>query len=187
MLNEERRYAMQKPGNKSDGAAMIRTFVQNDLQYVIEAHIRIYRDEYNYDQSFADFIKKAVNDFERTGNYEREMVWIIELNGTVSGCIGLTQLDEYTAQLRWFIIEPEARNAGLGRQLIEQAIHFARDKSYSSIILWTNESLSGARRLYQSFGFEVVEIRKQILSGQELTEEKWEMILGQVQEEFHDS
>jgi hypothetical protein len=27
---------------------MIRTFVQKDLEYVIEAHIRIYRDEYNY-------------------------------------------------------------------------------------------------------------------------------------------
>lgn len=32
---------------------MIRSFIQKDLQYVIEAHIRIYRDEYNYDDSFA--------------------------------------------------------------------------------------------------------------------------------------
>ncbi|MEK4369853.1 hypothetical protein BK124_07500 [Paenibacillus amylolyticus] len=72
---------------------MIRTFVQKDLQYVIEAHIRIYRNEYNYDHSFAEFI--------------------------------------------------------------------------------TN----GARRLYQSVGFEVKEVRKQMLSGQELTEEQWELVL----------
>ncbi|MDN8592550.1 hypothetical protein B2I21_10230 [Chryseobacterium mucoviscidosis] len=156
---------------------MIRTFVQKDLEYVIEAHIRIYRDEYNYDHSFAEFIKDAVNEFKRSGNYAREMVWIIELNQTASGCIGLTQLDEQTAQLRWFLIEPEARNGGWGRQLIEQAVHFAREKGYSSIILWTNESLSGARRLYRSFGFEVVEFRKQVLSGQELTEEKWKLML----------
>ncbi|WP_440117953.1 hypothetical protein [Paenibacillus sp. QZ-Y1] len=45
------------------------------------------------------------------------------------------------------------------------------------IALRTNESLAGGRRLYRLFGFEVVEIRKQILSGQELTEEKWELIL----------
>ena len=38
---------------------MIRTFVQKDLEYVIEAHIRIYRDEYNYDHSFAEYIKNA--------------------------------------------------------------------------------------------------------------------------------
>jgi GNAT superfamily N-acetyltransferase len=161
---------------------MIRTFVQKDLQYVIEAHIRIYRNEYNYDHSFAEFIVNAVHDFERSGNYGREMVWIVEVNRTASGCIGLTQLDEHTAQLRWFLIEPEARNGGWGRQLIEQAVRFAREKGYTSIILWTNKSLSGARRLYQSFGFEVVEIRKQILSGQELTEEKWKLILEQWQE-----
>ncbi|MDN4604187.1 GNAT family N-acetyltransferase [Paenibacillus sp. F6_3S_P_1C] len=161
---------------------MIRTFVQNDLQYVIEAHIRIYRDEYNYDHSFAEFIENAVNEFKRSGNYAREMVWIVEVNRTASGCIGLTQLDEQTAQLRWFLIEPEARNSGWGRQLIEEAVHFAREKGYASIILWTNESLSGARRLYQSIGFEVVEIRRQVQSGQELTEEKWELILEQGQE-----
>ncbi|WP_339300226.1 hypothetical protein MKY92_08525 [Paenibacillus sp. FSL R5-0623] len=44
---------------------MIRTFVQKDLQYVIEAHIRIYRNEYNYDHSFAEFITNAVNSFGR--------------------------------------------------------------------------------------------------------------------------
>ncbi|UOK65159.1 hypothetical protein MT997_12755 [Paenibacillus sp. OVF10] len=45
------------------------------------------------------------------------------------------------------------------------------------MILWTNESLIGARRLYQSVGFEVKEVRKQKLSGQELTEEQWELVL----------
>ncbi|PQP82592.1 hypothetical protein C0Q44_14265 [Paenibacillus sp. PCH8] len=65
----------------------------------------------------------------------------------------------------------------MGRQLIEQAILYAKEQGYTSIILWTNESLDGARRLYQSFGFKVMEVRKQILSGQELTEEKWELAL----------
>ncbi len=39
---------------------MIRTFIQKDLQYVIEAHIRIYRNEYNYDDCFAAYITNAV-------------------------------------------------------------------------------------------------------------------------------
>ncbi|WP_186375390.1 hypothetical protein [Paenibacillus xylanexedens] len=39
---------------------MIRTFIQKDLQYVIEAHIRIDPDEYNYDDSFAACINEAV-------------------------------------------------------------------------------------------------------------------------------
>ncbi|MDQ0721750.1 GNAT superfamily N-acetyltransferase [Paenibacillus sp. W4I10] len=156
---------------------MIRTFVQKDLQYVIETHIRIYRNEYNYDHSFAEFITHAVDSFGLKGNHSREMLWIVELDQTASGSIGLTQVNENTAQLRWFLIEPEARGAGWGGKLIEQAILFAKEKDYTSVILWTNESLIGARRLYQSVGFEVKEVRKQMLSGQELTEEQWELVL----------
>ncbi|WP_458460087.1 GNAT family N-acetyltransferase [Paenibacillus sp.] len=156
---------------------MIRTFVQKDLHYVIEAHIRIYRNEYNYDHSFAEFITNAVNSFGLTGNYSKEMLWIVELNQSTSGSIGVTQVNENTAQLRWFLIEPTARGAGWGGQLIEQAVLFAKEKGYTSMILWTNQSLIGARRLYQSVGFEVKEVHKQILSGQELTEEKWELAL----------
>ncbi|MEO2260281.1 GNAT family N-acetyltransferase [Paenibacillus amylolyticus] len=156
---------------------MIRTFVQKDLQYVIEAHIRIYRNEYNYDHSFAEFITNAVDSFGLKGNHSRGMLWIVDLDQTASSSIGLTQVNENTAQLRWFLIEPEARGAGWGGKLIEQAILFAKEKDYTSVILWTNESLIGARRLYQSVGFEVKEVRKQMLSGQELTEEQWELVL----------
>ncbi|MGN7411746.1 GNAT family N-acetyltransferase [Paenibacillus sp. SAF-068] len=156
---------------------MIRTFVQKDLQYVIEAHIRIYQNEYNYDHSFAEIITHAVNSFGCPGNHAREMLWVVESDQTASGSIGLTQVNENTAQLRWFLIEPEARGAGWGRKLIEQAVLFAKEQGYTSVILWTNESLDGARRLYQSVGFQLKEIRKQILSGQELTEEKWELAL----------
>lgn len=39
---------------------MIRSFLQKDFYYVIEAHIRIYRDEYNYDDGFAAYITDEV-------------------------------------------------------------------------------------------------------------------------------
>ena len=32
-------------------------------------------------------------------------------------------------------------------------------------------------KLYESYGFEVKEVRTQLLSGQELTEERWELDL----------
>ncbi|MCW3792748.1 hypothetical protein OM416_14245 [Paenibacillus sp. LS1] len=59
---------------------MIRTFVQKDLQYVIEAHIRIYRKEYNYDDSFAEFITNAVNSFGLT-------VEPVEFNSLLKGVV----------------------------------------------------------------------------------------------------
>lgn len=64
-------------------------------------------------------------------------------------------------------------------------IAYANQQGYRLILLWTNQSLLGARRLYESYGFEVKEIRTQILSGQELTEERWELALDlkQLQEQ----
>lgn len=156
---------------------MIRTFIQKDLQYVIEAHSRIYGDEYNYDDSFAAFISETVQTFAQTGDFTSEMLWIVELSQRPCGSIGLTRVNETTAQLRWFLLEPEARGAGWGRKLLEHVIAYANQQGYRLILLWTNQSLLGARRLYESYGFEVKEIRTQILSGQELTEERWELAL----------
>ncbi|WP_367398505.1 hypothetical protein [Paenibacillus barcinonensis] len=56
-------------------------------------------------------------------------------------------------------------------------IAYAIQQGYRSILLWTNQSLLGARKLYESYGFEVKEIRTQLLSGQELKEERWELDL----------
>jgi GNAT superfamily N-acetyltransferase len=156
---------------------MIRSFIQKDLQYVIEAHIRIYRDEYNYDDSFAVFISDAVQTFAHTGDFTREMLWIVELDHRPYGSIGLTRVNDSTAQLRWFLLEPEARGEGWGRRLIEHVIAYAIQQGYRSILLWTNQSLLGARKLYESYGFEVKEIRTELLSGQELKEERWELDL----------
>ncbi|PZT53448.1 GNAT family N-acetyltransferase [Paenibacillus silvae] len=156
---------------------MIRSFIQKDLQYVIEAHIRIYRDEYNYDDSFAVFISDAVQTFAHTGDFTREMLWIVELDHRPCGSIGLTRVNDSTAQLRWFLLEPEARGAGWGRRLIEHVIAYATQRGYRSILLWTNQSLLDARKLYELYGFEIKEIRTQLLSGQELTEERWELDL----------
>lgn len=51
------------------------------------------------------------------------------------------------------------------------------ETSIIMIIALLNLSPIGARGLYQSVGFEVKEVRKQMLSGQELTEEQWELVL----------
>lgn len=161
---------------------MIRMYEQKDLQHVIAAHIRIYRDEYNYDEGFAAFVKNAVQQFGHAGDLEHEMLWVVELDGRHAGSIGLVRADEHTAQLRWFLLEPGARGQGWGRKLLEQAIRFAEERSYGRIVLWTNEALTDARRLYSSFGFEIVEGQTQHLSGQNVNEEKWALRLDRQRE-----
>ncbi len=81
------------------------------------------------------------------------------------------------AQLRWFLVAPDARGAGLGRRLLDEAIEFSRGEGYSSLVLWTVDVLAAAARLYRSAGFEKVESRPTRLWGAALAEEKYAMRL----------
>lgn len=154
---------------------LIRKYTPGDKQYVVESHYKIYQKEFNYDQSFKAFVKKGLEDFDDRLNTEKECIWILQINGNPMGSIGVTMFDEHTAQLRWFLVDPSVRGEGYGSDLIKKAIDFCRKRGYKKILLWTNEDLQSARRLYQKFGFQISETKKQFLSGQWLTEEKWEL------------
>ena len=108
-------------------------------------------------------------------NEEKENVWVIDSNGLLKGSIGIVKVSDDIAQLRWFLIEPDQRGRGLGKRLIQKAIEFSKDKNYKTIILWTNTSLYAARKLYESFGFNITEVKNSLLSNQEMVEEKWEL------------
>ncbi|TVX94401.1 GNAT family N-acetyltransferase [Paenibacillus agilis] len=156
---------------------MIRAFRDQDKDYVIEAHGRIYKEEYQFDHTFAAYINDSVHDFVSQANREKEYIWIAEVDGNPKGMIGIARVDNDTARLRWFLVEPDARAQGLGKQLMKQAVTFSEQQQYKRIILWTHSDLFQARKLYARYGFRPVETTSKQLSGQELIEEKWELDL----------
>lgn len=114
--------------------------------YVISSHYDIYHFEYGYDLSFKEFISNSVHDFIEHANRNYEHIWILDFDGDQKGSIGLTRVDDKTAQIRLFLIDPELRGHGYGHQLVQCAIDFARSKNYSDVILWTNSDLQSARQ-----------------------------------------
>ncbi|TCZ80874.1 GNAT family N-acetyltransferase [Paenibacillus albiflavus] len=157
---------------------MIRT-IQNaeDYEYIVNSHWRIYSREYHFDDSFRNFIIQSVNHFMENCNVKREQIWILEVDGQRRGSIGIVDSGADVAQLRWLLIEPECRGNGHGRELLHKAIQHAINCKYHKVILWTNSALLAARNLYEEFGFKICELRKEILSNQEITEERWELEL----------
>ena len=83
-----------------------------------------------------------------------------------------------TAQLRWFLVDPSARGAGLGKRLLGEALSFARQAGYRDVILWTVSALPAAAHLYRSAGFRKVEERPGRMWGVEVVEEKYALRLG---------
>src|SRR6202012_3852605 len=77
-----------------------------------------------------------------------------ELDGDRAGCVFCVPAEQPgTAKLRILLVDPRSRGHGLGAQLVDQAIDFARAAGYQRMVLWTNHPLAAARRIYLAKGF----------------------------------
>ncbi|AUO09720.1 bifunctional helix-turn-helix transcriptional regulator/GNAT family N-acetyltransferase [Priestia megaterium] len=138
---------------------------------IIEKQRAFYTDNYGFDATFLDYLHE-------TFDAEIEKVWIAENHGDFVGSIGIVKENEKTAMLRWFIVEDNVRGKGVGTRLIQLLLDYCKEQQYERVILWTISSLPTARRLYKKFGFEITETKEeQLLWGQKLIEERWELEL----------
>jgi N-acetylglutamate synthase-like GNAT family acetyltransferase len=107
----------------------------------------------------------------------RESIWIVEKEGKIVGSVAIVEISDTEAQLRWLLLDPDVRGQGLGRRLVEDALDFCRDSGYSSVFLWTVNTLPIAAQLYQSVGFKQTQELTHKLWGSVVTEVKYELVL----------
>jgi GNAT superfamily N-acetyltransferase len=149
-----------------------------DLGRVIELHGGLYAGEYGFDHTFEAYVAETIGQFGRTFQAGLDRLWLAELDGRLVGSIAIARRDSGQAQLRWFLLHPEARGLGLGRRLVEDALAFSRAAGYRSIFLWTVDPLITAARLYASVGFRRTETRPRTqLWGSILADERYDLTL----------
>lgn len=159
----------------------IRPFNNNDIHYIISRQINLYKIEYGFDTDtwkayVADAVHQLINQFDQ----EKDIIYILEANGQMAGCIAVTHIEADTAQLRFFFIEPTLRGLGEGNKLMDMAVNFCKKKNYKHIILWTCSKLEAARHLYSKYGFQLTETHENVEwveLGEPILEEKWELDL----------
>jgi GNAT superfamily N-acetyltransferase len=148
-----------------------------DIGTIVHLHGVLYAREYGFDPTFEAYVAGPLADFVRSPS-PRQCLWIAEREKQFAGCIAIVPADATTAQLRWFLVHPDARGAGLGKRLLHEAITFAGASGYESIFLWTVSALSAAAHLYTSTGFRRTEAHSAQQWGVAVVEEKYEMSLG---------
>ena len=158
-------------------AVVLRGLRPGDLGWIVQRHGEVYAREYGWTQSFEALVARIVADYLDHQQPERESAWIAEVDGQRAGCVFCVRKDDETAQLRILLVEAWARGHGLGARLVDECIHFARDRGYRKLVLWTNDILVAARRIYLAAGFELVEEERHHSFGKDLVGQFWELRL----------
>jgi DNA-binding MarR family transcriptional regulator/GNAT superfamily N-acetyltransferase len=148
-----------------------------DLGWVVQRNAALYAAEYGWDSSYEALVARIVADYAGRADHKREAAWIAELDGRPAGCVFCMRKSEQTAQLRLLLVEPSARGMGIGGRLVDQCLAFARRAGYREIVLWTNDVLDAARRIYQRAGFELTGSQPHHSFGHDLVGQDWRLAL----------
>ncbi|MFF4539358.1 GNAT family N-acetyltransferase [Streptomyces aureus] len=149
-----------------------------DLGWIVQRNAALYAAEYGWNAGYEGLVARIVADFAEDHDPHLERVWIAELDGRPVGCVMCVRDDAPgTARLRLLLVEPETRGLGIGDRLVGAVVEFARGVGYHDLVLWTNDVLSAARRIYQRHGFVLVAEKPHRSFGVDLTGQDWRLDL----------
>ncbi|MFJ7078643.1 GNAT family N-acetyltransferase [Streptomyces sp. NPDC098781] len=165
-----------RPPRRED--VLLREPGPGDLGWIVQRNAALYAAEYGWNTDYEGLVARIVADFAEDHDPHLERVWIAELDGRPVGSVMCVR-DEApgTARLRLLLVEPEARGLGIGDRLVTAVVDFARGVGYRELVLWTNDVLAAARRLYQRHGFVLTAEKPHRSFGKDLNGQDWRLDL----------
>ncbi len=123
----------------------------DELEQVREIFIE-YADFLQVDLCFQDF-EKELQTLHQVYCLPLGCIILAKEDNQVMGCIALKPIGEGICEMKRLYVRPAARGNGLGQQLVEELIIFAKNAGYKTMKLDTITSLKEAIKLYRSQGF----------------------------------
>lgn len=136
---------------------IIRTCHPEDPSLVCYFYYKLYEQQYQFNGSVEKYFIKGMA--ELFDSPQESQMWVAEKDGKIVGSIAIIKKGEHAAQLRWFGVGTEIQGRGIGNKLLETAMLFCKERSYTDVILWTISILKSARHLYSKYGFSITETK----------------------------
>lgn len=115
-----------------------------------------YAAELQADLCFQSFDAEVQDPLKKYGQ-PRGVLFLAYWNEEPAGCIALQPLtDEGVCEMKRLYVKPAFRKYGIGRALVEALLTAAKDIGYTRMRLDTLDRLQPAIRLYEQYGFEVI-------------------------------
>ena len=119
-----------------------------------------YRSSLSISLCFQDF-EQEIADLSKAYPAPLGGIFLARDGDVVGGCCAIRPLPDVdysnACEMKRLYVEPAFRRLGLGRDLAEAVIEFARDTGYQHLLLDTLDEMETARSLYHDLGFVEVE------------------------------
>lgn len=143
---------------RSADAVQIGGYRPGAIGWVVELHGRYYGEVWGLNRAFEAEVARGLGEFMARFDPAQDGFWLAERDGAMLGSITIDHAGSApgTARLRWFVVDPAAQGAGIGRRLLDTALAFCRAQAFSQVELETFVGLDAARHLYEAAGFRQV-------------------------------
>lgn len=133
-----------------------------DLGRIIALHGVCYDSLPGYGLTFEAYVARTIAEYVLESGANGR-IWLAERDGMLVGCTAMILRGRAHGQLRWVLVDPSARGAGLGKRLVNAALDYAREHACGEVFLETTDGLPESQHLYESLGFKVVSDRPEEL------------------------
>ena len=125
-----------------------------DLGRVIALHGTAYDALPGFGLNFEAFVARTIAEYVLDAGGDGR-IWMAEQGDRLIGCAALVLRGDGLGQLRWILVDTSARGIGLGKDLVNRALDYARNNACSKIFLETTDGLPESQQLYEKLGFQV--------------------------------
>ncbi len=121
-----------------------------------------------YKEQFKDLVSKVLNEFgfsvepqldsdldnpETAYMQPGGAIFLLEHEGKIFGCCAIKPLNSKSAEIKRLYLDKAVRRRGYGKQLLDTAIEYCQQMSYTRLVLDSHIRFSQATRFYKRNGF----------------------------------